>query len=354
MLYLVFVGLAVAYLSEVNRIRDEVCAVPLTRSIGLEIIAGYQVASCNWGDVGFGGWSLLENATCPLLSNVSSAVGCAVGECGGNNVTLCYVDKSGLCSKCTISTVAPTTMSTTTVITSTTTLQPTATPINRCMAAKLSCARQCGLSPSDIFPFMDSCTTGFSGEILSCRSPPNCLCMIDPLDSGVSHPLYCQLSTCPAYFGIQGSLGWCRACGYNCGENQAGCIRDGFCGSVSRCSALDMCSGWRSAYCADGNCADAVGTDAPLTETVTAADSSPVAFAYIFTGVTVVALICCCVGWMLFYTRVKGWRQAVTTAQTKPSPAGAAPVIYRTDDIEVVDDVVRERREFVTAERLFA
>lgn len=176
--------------------------------------------------------------------------------------------------------------------------------------------------------------------------------MIDPIDSGVSHPLYCQLSSCPAYFGIQGSLGWCRACGYNCGENQAGCIRDGFCGSVSRCSALDMCSGWRSAYCADGNCADSMGTDAQLTETVTAADSSPIAFAYIFTAVTVVALICCCVGWMLFYTRVKGWRTAVSSVQTKP--AAATPVIYRDDDIEVVNDIVRERREFVTAERVFA
>lgn len=99
--------------------------------------------------------------------------------------------------------------------------------------------------------------TGFDGNVLKCVSPPGCVCEVPvELQSYGASIDRCDMGSCDNTFegSNPGSLGWCKTCGYNCGNYQSDCFtHENFCKRPGRCSRLNMCARWREKNCGDIN-----------------------------------------------------------------------------------------------------
>lgn len=159
---------------------------------------------------------------------------------------------------------------------------PSPPPGDNCDILQDICWEQCGRP--DIFPFAESCRAdAVSGGVYECYSPPGCTCNIPAhlrsSAGGHPHPTQCTVRDCNSYDWTGSdrskidasnptSIGWCQACGYDCGGNQAACINNNnFCKVNSRCAQLDMCSRVRPP----------APTTAPPTNVPTAAPPAPTA-----------------------------------------------------------------------------
>ena len=131
-----------------------------------------------------------------------------------------------------------------------TTLNPTPAPTpyvltgqnNGCYYLRGICAKKCG--DPKVFGF-DKCSSSIDNGVLSCRVPPNCTCDI-PTEFRSTYMVsdtMCSTATCKDWNNlILGSLDWCNNCAYNCSGFQQNCIKDGFCSTMNKCSALEMCA----------------------------------------------------------------------------------------------------------------